>query len=76
MSARTPVALALLLAAGAAAADDVPPDAAFLEYLGSWEGSDEDWLMIRRSLRADDDDNERSDPVPDGDESQEHNDEN
>lgn len=74
MSARKPVALALLLAAGIVAADDVPPDAAFLEYLGSWEDTDEDWLMIRRGIRADD--NERSDPVPGGDESQEHNDEN
>ncbi|MDZ7769491.1 MAG: hypothetical protein U5K38_10660 [Woeseiaceae bacterium] len=74
---RTPVALALLLVAGNAGADDVPPNAAFLEYLGSWEGTDEDWLMIRRGIRAyDDDDNERSDPVPEGDESQEHNDEN
>lgn len=77
MSARAPAALALLLAAGAAAADDAPPDGAFLEYLGSWEGTDEDWPMIRRGLRADDDDNnERSDPVPEGDESQEHDDEN
>jgi len=29
------------------AADEVPalPDAEFLEYLGSWDGDDEDWLV-------------------------------
>lgn len=73
----TPVALVLLLAAGSAMAEDAPPDGAFLEYLGSWEVTDEDWLMIRRGIRADDDDEDkRSDPVPEGDDSQEHNDEN
>lgn len=80
MSARDsamPVALALLLAAGTSAADDVPPDIAFLEYLGSWEGTDEDWVMIRRGIRSGNaDDSKRSDPVPDGNESQEHTDEN
>ena len=43
--------LALLLGlaghGGAALADDEPlPDMALLEYLGSWEESDEDWLVI------------------------------
>ena len=28
------------------AADDELPDADFLEYLGSWEDSDEDWLLF------------------------------
>jgi len=72
-----PVALALLLVAAPAVADDVQPDGAFLEYLGGWEGTDEDWLMLRRGMSAyDGNDNERSDPVPDGNESQEHDDEN
>ncbi len=30
----------------ALAADEVPPDLEFLEYLGSWEESDEDWLLF------------------------------
>lgn len=30
----------------AAAADDELPDIEFLEYLGSWEESDEEWLLF------------------------------
>jgi len=30
----------------ALAAEDVQPDLEFLEYLGSWEESDKDWLMF------------------------------
>jgi hypothetical protein len=29
-----------------AADDDVMPDIEFLEYLGSWEESDEDWVLF------------------------------
>ena len=29
-----------------AADDEVMPDMEFLEYLGSWEESDEDWLLL------------------------------
>ncbi len=29
-----------------AADDDVMPDMEFLEYLGSWEESDEDWVIL------------------------------
>ncbi len=29
-----------------AADDDVMPDIEFLEYLGSWEESDEDWILL------------------------------
>ena len=29
-----------------AADDDVMPDMEFLEYLGSWEESDEDWVLL------------------------------
>lgn len=38
------------LSGGAAYAEtavDAPPEPEFLEYLGSWEGSDEDWLMLQ-----------------------------
>jgi hypothetical protein len=38
----------------AQAADEVPapPDAEFLEYLGSWDGNDEDWLVAEGVLAA------------------------
>lgn len=39
----------LLLAAGAfatAEAQDDEPDLGFLEYLGSWEETDEEWLIV------------------------------
>jgi hypothetical protein len=38
----------LIVGAGTAAADDAePPDLEFLEYLGSWEESDEEWLLFK-----------------------------
>jgi hypothetical protein len=55
------------------AADDEIPDAEFLEYLGLWEESDEDWLIFDERITADAE--ERSDPVPEGEESTETNDE-
>lgn len=30
----------------ALAAEEIQPDVEFLEYLGSWEESDEDWLLF------------------------------
>ena len=48
-------------------------DAEFLEYLGMWEESDEEWLLHEQNLTADLE--ERSDPVPDGEESTEQKDE-
>jgi hypothetical protein len=45
------VALALLgLAAGTLAADEPLPEPAFLEYLGSWEETDEDWLLFETAV--------------------------
>lgn len=41
-------------------------DMAFLEYLGMWDESDEDWLLL---------DEERTEPVPEGEESTEKKDE-
>ena len=55
------------------AADDEIPDAEFLEYLGLWEESDEEWLIFDAPITADAE--ERSDPVPQGEESAEKKDE-
>jgi hypothetical protein len=42
-----------LLACGAVAADEEPaPDLEFLEYLGSWEESDEDWVLLAAEVVA------------------------
>lgn len=80
MSARTPqrhvVRLALLCgcvagALPATAADDELPDMAFLEYLGSWEESDEDWVVLNDGALELANDETRNDPVPEGEESAE-----
>ncbi|MDH3352207.1 MAG: hypothetical protein OEM60_00335 [Gammaproteobacteria bacterium] len=64
----------LLLGCGVVlAADDEVPDVAFLEYLGLWEESDEDWLIFDEPITADAE--KRSDPVPEGKESTEKTDE-
>ncbi len=55
-----------------AAGDDVP-DIEFLEYLGMWEESDEDWLLLEGAMAAENE--EGSDPAPDGEESTENDDE-
>jgi len=52
---------------------DAPPDMDFLEYLGMWEESDEEWLVLAREELADHD--ERSDPAPEGEASTETEDE-
>ena len=46
---------------------------AFLEYLGMWEESDEDWLLLDEEEVAEND--KRSGPVPEGEESTEIEDE-
>jgi hypothetical protein len=75
MSASRPaLVVALLLFGGLAqAADEEMPDEEFLEYLGLWEESDEDWLMFEKSLTTENE--EGVDPVPDGEESTETDDE-
>ncbi len=57
----------------AAAADEEQPDLEFLEYLGSWEGTDEEWLLFDQIEReaAAKDGKKRSDPAPNGEESTE-----
>ena len=70
-------ALGLCVTGGPAFADDRPerelPDDAFLEYLGLWEASDADWLLLDDLLT--DDAEKRNDPVPEGEESTETHDE-
>jgi len=53
--------------------DETLPDMEFLEYLGMWETSDEDWLLLdeREVARTD----KRSDPAPESEESTEAEDE-
>jgi len=64
------------LLGGGVAAGEEAPELEFLEYLGSWEESDEDWLLFKAV------DNEpvqvpeeRIDPAPTGEESTETEDE-
>jgi hypothetical protein len=42
----------LIVAATAGAQDDETPDLAFLEYLGSWDESDEEWLVVAEEILA------------------------
>lgn len=63
----------LCVTATASAAEEEAPDIEFLEYLGMWEASDEDWQLLDESVVAENE--ERSDPVPEGNESAENEDE-
>lgn len=66
----------LLFAGGAVlAADDKLPDEDFLEYLGSWEESDEDWLMFEQESRKEERKRGDSDAQEDDEESAETKDE-
>ena len=78
MSAERKIWLTILLlgTAGAVAADEELPDMDFLEYLGMWEESDDEWLALADDeglLAADSE--ERTDPAPEGEESRENDDE-
>ena len=70
-----PVLLGALLGACGPvfAADANEPEMEFLEYLGMWEESDDEWLMFDQHETTDSD--ERIDPVPEGEESAEKDDE-
>lgn len=72
---RSGILPALLLGASSLvlAADDEIPEMEFIEYLGIWEESDEEWLMFEEPATADTD--ERIDPAPEGEESKEKDDE-
>lgn len=70
--------LGLVTCGGWAPAAEQPlPAPEFLEYLGSFEESDEDWLLFEDTVSdpAVNIDEELSDPVPEGEESPESNDE-
>jgi len=67
------IVLGLWLGAGVQAADEPPPDAEFLEYLGMWEESDEEWVLQEGLLTAENED--RSDPAIEEKESPENEDE-
>ncbi len=64
-----------LLGGGMAGAEDAP-ELEFLEYLGSWEESDEDWLLFKAiDTEPATVPDERIDPAPTGEESTETEDE-
>jgi len=64
----------LLLCGGIAVAEEEDePDMEFLEYLGMWEESDEDWQIFEETMAVDNE--ERSDPVAEAEESMEKEDE-
>jgi len=71
------VACGLCLGTATMAQEEQPPEADFLEYLGMWQESDEDWMLLENMQVAENttDNEERSDPVPEGKESTETNDE-
>ena len=80
MSARAVCRSALLFVAFGAAGmvpaaedEEQEPGMEFLEYLGLWEETDEEWLMVEQQLRAESE--QRIDPVPEGEESMEDDDE-
>ena len=76
MSARQVVLGSLLIACSLlVAADEELPEIEFIEYLGLWEESDEDWTMFSEPMEARNENEERSDPAPDGKESTETDDE-
>ena len=51
-------------------AEEALPDMALLEYLGSWDESDEDWVLLVDDELQSEQEQERSDPADD-EESQE-----
>jgi hypothetical protein len=67
------LACGLCLGAAAMAEEERPPDAEFLEYLGMWDETDEDWVLLDEITLVEN--MERSDPVPEGEESTETEDE-
>lgn len=68
------VVFGLLTFGGAAAAEEQDvPDMEFLEYLGMWEESDEEWQIFEETMTVDNE--ERSDPVAESEESMEKEDE-
>ena len=65
--------LALINCGVVIAADDEDPDMEFLEYLGMWEESDEEWMILDEVTLAENE--KRSDPASEDEESLEKEDE-
>ena len=67
----------LLACSGTVAADDeVMPDMEFLEYLGLWEESDEDWVLLAaEAVEQVASEDKRTDPASKKEESVENDDE-
>jgi hypothetical protein len=61
------------LGAPVLAADEPPPDAELLEYLGMWEQTDEEWILQDGLLTAEEE--ERSDSSKEEEEPPENDDE-
>ena len=86
MSARTPPGARLLkaatcwslLATGIVVADEAKaPDLDFLEYLGSWEADEEEWVMFAPEEESQSGETKETDePAPDGEKVAELDDEN
>ena len=66
-------ALMLCTPGATLAAEEELPDMELLEYLGMWEESDEDWVILDTAMAAES--KEGSDPAPQGEESMENDDE-
>jgi hypothetical protein len=75
LASRYLVAALLLVCSAAAVADEELPEIEFLEYLGLWDESDEEWVMFNAPLNADNQDRQRNEPAPEGEESTEKHDE-
>jgi hypothetical protein len=75
LASRCLAAILMIVCSVAVVADEELPEIEFLEYLGLWEGSDEEWVMFNDPLNADHNDQQRSDPAPEGEESTEKRDE-
>jgi hypothetical protein len=68
------IAAALLLGSAAAPEETLPPPG-LLEYLGSWDGPDDEWLIFDEQERTEPE-KKRSDPEQQGDEAREEDHEN
>ena len=75
LASRYLIAILLIVCSVAVVADEELPEIEFLEYLGLWEGSDDEWVMFNDPLNADNKDQQRSDPAPESEESTEKQDE-
>lgn len=69
------VACGLCLGTPVLAAEEPAPDAEFLEYLGMWEESDEDWMVLDNLQALETEEQNEPEPVPEGAESTETKDE-